>query len=197
LTKNPQIFQNIRKIAILEKNKIFENFWIENFDIFRTLNCKFWLIYTFFNYGNTWKRLLGPFYPIYKLLAHYFYLCQKTSRTTDSLYICYKLFVLGTKILGYIVAQSYTECFFLLSFKKINLVDAFSIFNMFIQSMTPNCHIFLFSYSPFGYSIFWVNVPKLSPFFEVFFKVWQFGVMDCNINLKKRLPDFFQWKHSV
>ena len=65
------IFSKIlEKTGILEKNKIFENFCIQNFAIFRNSNWKFLLIYTFFNYGDTWNRLFGPFYPIYKLLAH-------------------------------------------------------------------------------------------------------------------------------
>ena len=39
----------------------------------------------FFSRIQTECRFLGLFYHIYKLLAHYFYLCQKTSRTTDIL----------------------------------------------------------------------------------------------------------------
>ena len=63
-------FKILEKTAILEKNKIFEKISIENFATFRNSNWKFWLIYTLFNYGDTWNRLFGPFYPRYELLVH-------------------------------------------------------------------------------------------------------------------------------
>ena len=83
--KNLQFFKNIGKTAVVEKNKMFAT------SMFRNSNWKFWLIYTFFNYGTTWNILFGTFYPRHKLLVHYFYLCQKT-RTSYLIHSMYKVF---------------------------------------------------------------------------------------------------------
>jgi len=79
--KIPIFSKILGKPDILEKNKIFENFWIENFAIFRNSNWKIWLIYTFFNYGDTWNRLFGAFYPRYKQPTYHFkaWECKKSA----------------------------------------------------------------------------------------------------------------------